>query len=109
MGYFGGRMTKQKYSIQFERFDNDPTNLLCNAITISDVFCSHFPVSNEVGYVGYKELEGTPKQEFWFSVQKAGSIQEAFKLAILSLIKSNKLEKPFPATLNFVTDEGLNL
>ena len=108
MDVYGGFM-KQKYSIQFERFENDPTKLLCNAITISEMFCAHFPVSTEVGYVGYKELPGTPRQEFWFSVNEAGSVQEAFKAAIISLIKSNRLEKPFPATLNFITDEGVTL
>lgn len=96
-----------KFSVQFERFDNDPTRLLCNALVLSDDFCRQFPVSTGTGYLAYKKppsKQNLPEQEFWFAVVEAKKKEDAYNKAIKSLIHA-ELDKPFPAHLSLVDDD----
>lgn len=98
---------KFKYSVQFERFDNDPTRLLCNALRLAPDFCEHFPVTTESGYIAYKNTpvkNNLPEQEFWFAVVEAKQKEEAYKRAVSNLLEA-ELEKPFPIHLQFVDDD----
>lgn len=89
----------EKYSVQFERFDNDPAVLLCSSLKLSNHFCDYFPVTSAAGYIGYKELPGTPHQELWFCTIDAKTSIDACKQAFITLVSSPNLEKPFPLHL----------
>lgn len=96
-----------RYSVQFERFNNDSKKLLCNALKLSYDFCKHFPVTTESGYIAYKSTMVTnelPEQEFWFAVVEAEQKEEAYKKAVSNLLSAD-LEKPFPVHLQFVDDD----
>lgn len=100
-----------KYSVQFERFNDDPEKLLCNAIQLSASVCDAFPLHTSSGYLAYKELpemKGNPKQEFWFSVVEATSCGEAYKKAVAELVCAD-LDKPFPHSLCLIEDGTLRI
>lgn len=101
------RDIKFRYSVQFERFNNDPCKLLCNALKLPAEFCANFPVTTESGYITYKNTpvkSNLPEQEFWFAVVDAAKKEEAYEKAICNLLGA-ELEKPFPIHLQFVDDD----
>lgn len=104
-------LTNYKYSVQFERFNKDPAKLLCNALKLSNEFCSNFPVTTETGYIAYRNTpikKDLPEQEFWFAVVEAKKKEEAYVKAVSNLLHA-ELEKPFPAHLKFVDDDVYKL
>lgn len=100
-----------KFSVQFERFNNDPEKLLCNALRLSEAFCKSFPITTESGYIAYSNptcKEGLPDQEFWFAVVEAKQKEDAYRKAVDSLLGA-ELEKPFPIQLRLVDDDVFKL